>query len=48
MVLLEGVLKIIFEELDPIWLVQMWRGDSESRRNMLNIIFMLYLDRYRI
>jgi hypothetical protein len=43
MVLLEGVLKIIFKELDPIWLDGMWRGDSESRRDMIDFIFMLYL-----
>jgi len=24
MVLLKGLLRIIFEELDPIWLAQMW------------------------
>jgi hypothetical protein len=40
MILLEGVLRIIFEQLDPIWLVLMWRGASESCRNMLDIIFM--------
>jgi len=48
MVLLEGVFKIIFEELDPIWLAWMWRGPSEPRRDMTNIIFMLYLLKCRI
>jgi hypothetical protein len=43
MVLLEGVLKIIFEELDPIWLVRMRRGSSESCWDMIDIISMLYL-----
>ncbi len=43
MVLLEGVLRIIFEELDLIWLAQMWRGDSESHLDMLDIIFMFIL-----
>jgi hypothetical protein len=32
MVPLEGVLKIIFEKLDPVCLARMWRGDSESRQ----------------
>jgi hypothetical protein len=48
MVLLEKVLRIIFEELDPIWLARIWRGDSESRQDMLDIIFMLYLLTCRI
>jgi len=49
MVLLESVLRIIFKELvNPIWLGQMWRGDSESRQDMLDIIFMLYFLRCRI
>jgi hypothetical protein len=43
LVLLEGVLRIIFEELHPIWLAQMWRGPSESRRDMIDIIFILHL-----
>jgi hypothetical protein len=30
MVLLEGVLKIIFEKLNPIWMERMWRGTSEA------------------
>jgi hypothetical protein len=41
MVLLKGVLRI--EELDPIWLAKMWREASEPYRDMLDIIFMLYL-----
>jgi predicted small integral membrane protein len=36
MVMLEGVFRIIFEELDPIWLARMWKGPSESRRNMID------------
>jgi hypothetical protein len=48
MVLLEGVLRIIFEELYPIWLAQKWRVASESRRDMLDIIFMHYLLKCRI
>jgi hypothetical protein len=47
LVLLEGVLRIIFKELDPIWLVSMWRASSESCHNMLDIIFMLYLVKCR-
>jgi hypothetical protein len=43
MVLLEGVLRIIFEELDLIWLARMWRGDNEYCRDMIDIIFMIYL-----
>jgi hypothetical protein len=41
--LLEGVLRIIFDELDPIWLGRMWRGPSEFCWDMIDIIFMLYL-----
>jgi len=48
MVLLEGVFKIIFEELDRIWLTRIKRWPSESRWNMLDIIFMLYLFKCRI
>jgi hypothetical protein len=48
LVLLEGVLMITFEELDPIWLARMWRGPSESHRDMIDIIFMLYLLKCRI
>jgi hypothetical protein len=47
-VLLEGVLRIIFEELDPIWLAWMWRGPSESHRDMIDNIFMLYLVKCRL
>jgi hypothetical protein len=43
LVLLEGVLRIIFEELDPIWLTPIWRGPSESYRDLIDIICMLYL-----
>jgi hypothetical protein len=43
MVTLEGVLGIIFEELDPIWLAWIWSGDIEFHQDMLDIIFMLYL-----
>jgi len=48
MVLLEGVLRIIFEEFDHIWLARIWRVASESHRDMLDIIFMLYLLKCRI
>jgi len=39
--LLEGVLKIIFEELDPFWLALMWRGASKSRRNARYYLYAL-------
>jgi hypothetical protein len=48
MVLLEGVLMIIFEELDLIWLAQIWRADTESHWDMLDIIFILYLLKCKI
>jgi hypothetical protein len=48
MVLLEGVFKIIFEELDRIWLARIRRGPSESHWDMLDISFMLYLLKCRI
>jgi hypothetical protein len=34
MVLSKGLLMIIFEELDLIWMVGMWKRDNESRRDM--------------
>jgi len=43
LVLLEGMLGIMFEKLDPVWLARMWREDSESHRDMIDIIFILYL-----
>jgi hypothetical protein len=48
LVMLEGVLKIIFEELDFIWLARMWRGPSEPHRDTIDIIFILYLLKCRI
>jgi len=39
---------IIFEVLDSIWLAQMCSGPSESRGDMIDIIFMLYLLKCRI
>jgi len=46
--MLEGVLRIIFEELDHVWLAQMWRGPSESHNDIIDIIFMLYLLKCRL
>jgi hypothetical protein len=48
LILLEGVLRIIFNELDPIWLMQMWHGPNESYRNMIDIVFMLYIVEWRL
>jgi hypothetical protein len=48
LVLLERRLRIIFEELDPIWLARMWHRPSDYRRDMIDIIFMLYLVKCRL
>jgi hypothetical protein len=42
-VILEGLLRIIFKELDSMWLLDMWRGEGGTRRDIVDIIHMLYL-----
>jgi hypothetical protein len=39
---LEDILRIIFEELDPV-AEDMWRGGGDTRRDMIEIIYLLYL-----
>jgi hypothetical protein len=48
LVLLEGMLMIKFEELNPIWLEWMLGGHSESHYDMIEIILMLYLLKFRL
>jgi hypothetical protein len=47
MVQMEGILRIIFEELDHVWLSSMWRASRESRQDMIDIVYMLYLLKIR-
>jgi len=48
MILVEGVLRIIFKELDPMWLFGIWRRGRDHRQGMIDIIFTLYLLKCRI
>jgi hypothetical protein len=48
MVQLEGILRVIFEELDPVWLSRMWRAGGDSRRDMIDIAYMLYVVKARL
>jgi hypothetical protein len=43
MVRLEGLIQVIFEELDPVWLKSMWDEDGDTRNSMIEIIHLLYL-----
>jgi hypothetical protein len=43
-----GHTQMIFEELDPEWLIGMWRAGGESCRDMIDIIHMLYLLKTRL
>jgi hypothetical protein len=47
-VLLKGIEKITFEELDPEWPKEMWDGDRDHTCHiMINIIYLIYLLRIR-
>jgi hypothetical protein len=39
---------VIFEELDPVWLSRMWRAGGDSRRDMIDIAYMLYVLKARL
>lgn len=43
-----GSAKYHFWEVNLIWLARMWRGPSESRWDMIDFIFMLYLLKFMI
>jgi hypothetical protein len=45
---LKGILLVIFEELDPEWLIGMWRAGGESHRDMIDIVHMFYLLKARL
>jgi hypothetical protein len=45
---LEGILRVIFEELDPVWLIRMWRAGGDSQHDMIDIVYMLYLLKARL
>jgi hypothetical protein len=48
LVLLKIVLRIIFEELDPKWLMEMWSNGGDTRLEMIEIIFELYFLKSRL
>jgi hypothetical protein len=48
LVLLESVLKIIFEELNLEWLFEMWSNGGDTHYEMIVSIFMLYLLKSRL
>jgi hypothetical protein len=39
---------VIFEELDPMWLSRMWHAGGDSRRDMIDIVYMLYVVKTRL
>jgi hypothetical protein len=40
---LEDVIRVFFDELDPVWLKSMWDEDRENCENMIEIIPLVYL-----
>jgi hypothetical protein len=42
-VLVEDIIRIIFEELDSEWLQSMWDSDENAHIDMIEIIYFLYL-----
>lgn len=47
-VIVKNLIQIIFEELDPVWLKYMWDVDGATRKDMIKIIYMLYLIKSKI
>jgi hypothetical protein len=41
MVLLEALVQIIFDELDPVWLMGTWDGNRDTTRDMNEILHLL-------
>jgi hypothetical protein len=39
----EDIVKIIVEELDPIWLKSIWDGDDDTHHDMIGILHLIYL-----
>jgi hypothetical protein len=40
---LKDLIRILFEELDSIWLKFMWDGDEDIRHSMIEIVHLVYL-----
>jgi hypothetical protein len=46
-VLVDDIVSIIFEELDSKWLQSMWDSDGDTRREMIKILYLIYLFKTR-
>jgi hypothetical protein len=46
-VLVKDIVRIIFEALNPIWLHGMWDSDENTRREMIHIIYLVYVIKTR-
>ena len=44
---MKDLLKVIFEDMNLVWLKTMWDADESIYLELLEIIFMLYLVKYR-
>jgi hypothetical protein len=44
LVRLEDVLRVIFDKLEPVWLVRIWFGGGDPYHDMINMIYKMYLE----
>jgi 6-pyruvoyl-tetrahydropterin synthase len=44
-VLVENIVKIIFEELDSEWLQSIWDNDDDTCSKMIEILYLIYIMR---
>jgi hypothetical protein len=42
-VLAQDLIRVIFEDIDPIWLRSMWEGGGSARADMIEILISLTL-----
>jgi hypothetical protein len=42
-VLVEDIVRIILEDLDPVWLLEMWDSNVETRRELIDVIYLVYM-----
>jgi hypothetical protein len=47
-VVVRDLIKVIFEDLDPVWPKSMWDAGETIRQKMIEIIFILYLVKCRL
>jgi hypothetical protein len=43
----EDIVWVMLEELDPVWLQEMWDSDAATRRELLDVIYMVYMLKIR-